>query len=358
MGCLPGKKNPMKPEPGTLADWSDQAAPCTIRSRQMTVRDFLPEGLLLAVMLLAVIPGRQYKRQFGSVVRRGKAMRRANRAAAMVRFLIVCLFISALGFAGGYRTPSPAGAQQTASVDFVRDIQPIFQASCFNCHGPKKAMGRLRLDDKRLAMKGGISGAVILPGQSGQSRLVARILGAGGEPRMPMGGDPLKPEQIELIRRWIDQGAVWPGEGEGEKGRGGEGANADLPKHWAYVRPVQPSLPAVRNTAWVRNPIDHFILARLEKEGLTPSPEASKETLLRRVYLDLTGLPPGVKEVDEFLADKSPDAYEKVVDRLLASPHYGERWARPWLDLARYADSNGYEKDGLRVMWKYRDWVI
>jgi len=276
----------------------------------------------------------------------------------MVRFLIVCLFISALGFAGGYRTPSPAGAQQTASVDFVRDIQPIFQASCFNCHGPKKAMGRLRLDDKRLAMKGGISGAVILPGQSGQSRLVARILGAGGEPRMPMGGDPLKPEQIELIRRWIDQGAVWPGEGEGEKGRGGEGANADLPKHWAYVRPVQPSLPAVRNTAWVRNPIDHFILARLEKEGLTPSPEASKETLLRRVYLDLTGLPPGVKEVDEFLADKSPDAYEKVVDRLLASPHYGERWARPWLDLARYADSNGYEKDGLRVMWKYRDWVI
>src|SRR5262249_19100544 len=130
------------------------------------------------------------------------------------------------------------------------------------------------------------------------------------------------------------------------------------PKHWAYIKPVRPALPQVKNQSWVRTPVDAFVLARLEKEGLTPAPEASKETLLRRVYLDLIGLPPTVKEIDEFLNDKSPDGYEKVVDRLLASPHYGERWARPWLDLARYADSNGYEKDSLRMMWKYRDWVI
>ncbi|HEY8458893.1 MAG TPA: DUF1549 domain-containing protein, partial [Blastocatellia bacterium] len=148
--------------------------------------------------------------------------------------------------------------------------------------------------------------------------------------------------------KWIDQGAAWPG-GEREK---------ELPRHWAYVKPVRPPLPQTKNRSWARNPIDHFILARLEKEGLAPSPEAAKETLVRRLYLDLIGLPPSPKEVDQFLADASPDAYERLVDRLLASPHYGERWARPWLDLARYADSNGYERDTPRVMWRYRDWVI
>ena len=129
-------------------------------------------------------------------------------------------------------------------------------------------------------------------------------------------------------------------------------------KHWAYVKPVRPAVPLVKNAAWCRNPIDNFILAKLEAEGLKPSPEAPKPTLLRRVYLDLIGLPPTPAEVDAFVADQTPDAYEKVVDRLLASPRYGERWARPWLDLARYADSNGYEKDNPRVAWEYRDWVI
>ena len=128
--------------------------------------------------------------------------------------------------------------------------------------------------------------------------------------------------------------------------------------HWAYRAPVRPALPRVSRADWVRTPIDAFILARLEKEGLQPSPEASKPALLRRVSLDLIGLPPTLAEIDAFVADQRPDAYESVVDRLLASPHYGERWARPWLDLARYADSNGYEKDALRTMWKYRDWVI
>ncbi|MDX2044171.1 MAG: DUF1549 domain-containing protein [Acidobacteriota bacterium] len=244
------------------------------------------------------------------------------------------------------------GTEQGA-IDFKRDIEPIFAASCYQCHGPKKAAGQLRLDLKTTAMKGGISGANIIPGNSKSSILLKRILGEGGEARMPMGGDALKAEQIELIRQWIDQGAVWPSDESATRN-----SQSAIPQHWAYVKPVRPAIPQVKNQSWVRNPIDAFVLARLEKEGLTPSPEASKETLLRRVYLDLIGLPPTVKEIDEFLADKSPNAYEIVVDRLLASQHYGERWARPWLDLARYADSNGYEKDNLRVMWKYRDWVI
>jgi mono/diheme cytochrome c family protein len=244
-------------------------------------------------------------------------------------------------------------ASQNGRVDFARDIQPIFEANCNSCHNAKKASGQLRLDVRALAMKGGISGAVIIPGNSRQSRLMQRILGAGGEQRMPLKSEPLEPQQIELIRRWIDEGAKWD-----EPNSELRTANAELPKHWAYIKPVRPTIPAVKNSAWVRNPIDAFILARLEREGLQPAPEASRETLLRRVYLDLIGLPPSPQEMDEFLADNSPNAYEKVVDRLLQSPHYGERWARPWLDLSRYADSNGYEKDNLRVMWKYRDWVI
>lgn len=275
----------------------------------------------------------------------------------MTRYLktLVCIcFVALVGGALAY--PHRFFAQTPAKVDFARDIAPIFAASCESCHGARKAAGQLRLDVKELAMKGGMSGAIILPGNSKDSRLVHRILGLNGEKQMPLGGDPLTPAQVDLIRRWIDEGAHWP-ELESANSKL-KTQNSELPKHWAYVKPVRPAIPNVKNKAWVRNEIDNFVLARLEKEGLQPSAEASKETLLRRVYLDLTGLPPSPKEIDAFLADTSADAYEKVVDRLLASPHYGERWARPWLDLARYADSNGYEKDKLRVMWKYRDWVI
>jgi mono/diheme cytochrome c family protein len=236
-------------------------------------------------------------------------------------------------------------------VDFLLQIRPIFQTYCYSCHNANKASGRLRLDDKKAAMKGSSSGAVIVPGEGKTSRLMQRILGERGLARMPMGGPALTDKQIAHIRAWIDQGAVWPDE---------------LPlipqiqpqKHWAYIKPVRHAEPQVKGQLWARNPIDRFILARLESEGLKPSPEASKETLLRRVSLDLTGLPPTIQELDEFEADSEPLAYEKAVDRLLASPQYGERWARPWLDLARYADTNGYEKDKRRVMWKYRDWVI
>jgi mono/diheme cytochrome c family protein len=246
----------------------------------------------------------------------------------------------------------PAVQAQTAPVDFARDIEPIFQQSCNACHGAKKASGQLRLDVKALALKGGLSGALLVPGNSRASLLLKRILGEGGEARMPLGGEALKPEQIELIRRWIDEGAQWPAASDLKP------QTAELPKHWAYVKPVQAPLPAVKSKVWARNAIDRFVLARLEQEGLKPAPEADKLTLLRRVSFDLTGLPPTLQEADDFLADAAPNAYEKAVDRLLASPHYGERWARPWLDLARYADSHGYEKDRPRVMWKYRDWVV
>jgi hypothetical protein len=266
-----------------------------------------------------------------------------------IKFLVCLLFATTVGVLA-----LSSGEAQT-QVDFKKEIEPIFAESCYACHGPKKAAGQLRLDAKAPAFKGGLSGPVIVPGKGKESLLYTRIhsKGPGGEPQMPMGGDPLPTEKIELIRRWIDEGANWP-----EAAGAAAASKTEIQKHWAYVKPQQPAPPQPKDAAWVRNPIDAFLLARLEKEGLKPSPEADRATLLRRVYLDVTGLPPNVKEIDQFLADRSPDAYEKVVDRLLASPQYGERWARPWLDLARYADSNGYEKDNLRVAWKFRDWVI
>ncbi len=236
------------------------------------------------------------------------------------------------------------------STEFAAQVRPILAARCYPCHGPKLQQNGLRLDSLQAILKGSDSGKVVVPGHSQGSRLISRLL-AQERPMMPYGGPQLSQNEIAIIRKWIDDGAPGPD------------SNAPLPhvkalKHWAYVKPVRAALPEVKDAAWCRNPIDRFILARLEKEGLKPAPEASKNTLLRRVYLDLTGLPPSPQELAAFLADQSPDAYEKVVDRLLASPHYGERWARPWLDLARYADSNGYEKDRRRTAWEYRDWVI
>jgi uncharacterized protein DUF1553/uncharacterized protein DUF1549/cytochrome c len=255
--------------------------------------------------------------------------------------------------------PAPGPQTAVAPIDFVRDIQPILQNTCYECHGPKKTKADLRLDSPAGIMKGGETGAIIVAGNSERSLIVRRVLGLDDEDRMPKDGDPLPAAQIALIRAWIDQGAVWPG------GAAGAGASAEpepASQHWAYRRPKRPAHPEVRNAAWVRTPIDAFVLARLEKEGLSPSAEAPLEILVRRASLDLIGLPPSPQEVDEVLADTAKDgkdvAYARLVDRLLASPHYGERWARPWLDLARYADSHGFEKDLPRVMWKYRDWVI
>ncbi|MBI1763316.1 MAG: PSD1 domain-containing protein [Acidobacteria bacterium] len=260
---------------------------------------------------------------------------------------VVSLF---LALVCGLLLPSTNARQQSAKVDFARDIQPIFQTHCAGCHGAAKQMAQLRLDNKQIASR------VISPGDSAASRLLKRLTvndSQHGEPRMPKGGEPLKPEQIALIKRWIDEGADWP-----EQTTDLRPQTSDLPQHWAFVPPVRPALPTVKNKLAVKNAIDAFVLARLEKEGLTPSPAADRVTLLRRLSLDLIGLPPTPEEVDAFVRDLAPNAYEKQVERLLASPHYGERWGRLWLDAARYSDSDGYEKDKPRFVWFYRDWVI
>ena len=193
---------------------------------------------------------------------------------------------------------------------------------------------------------------MVVAGDTEQSLLMRRVLGLDGEDRMPLDADPLSDAELATLRGWIASGAAMPA------GPAQTTATADVVEHWAYVKPARPALPAVSRQAWVRTPVDRFVLARLEHEKLSPSAEADRQTLLRRVTLDLTGLPPTPAEIDAFVADTAPGAYERVVDRLLASPRYGERWARPWLDLARYADTNGYEKDKRRDIWKYRDWVI
>jgi len=224
-----------------------------------------------------------------------------------------------------------------ADLSFNRDIRPILSDKCYLCHGPD-AINRnipLRLDSEAAAK------AAIIAGKPEESPLIRRITADKPALRMPPvhSGLKLSEAEIETLKRWIAQGAPWQ-------------------KHWAFLPPERPALPEVSSPAWTRNPIDHFVLARLEKESLTPSPDASRETLLRRVSLDLTGLPSSPPEIDSFLRDTSPNAYEHAVDRLLASPRYGERMAAQWLDAARYADSNGYQYDGERVMWRWRDWVI
>jgi hypothetical protein len=237
----------------------------------------------------------------------------------------------------------------TKAIDFVRDIQPLFAERCNFCHGEDDQQAQLRLDAKAIVLKGGKSGRLFDAGKSSESLLIKRLIGIGGK-QMPLDDEPLSAEQIGLVRAWIDQGANWPD---------GVGSPAtEVKKHWAYVPPGRPVPPDVKNTAWPENAVDRFVLARLEEEGLAPSAAADRERLIRRASLDLIGLPPDVSEQDAFLADRSPDAYERLVDRLLASPRYGERWATAWLDAARYADSNGYQRDGHRTIWPYRDWVI
>ena len=228
-------------------------------------------------------------------------------------------------------------------IDFNRDIRPILSDTCFKCHGPdgQQRMANLRLDDTDglFVNRGGYR--IIVPGDPAKSKLYQKVSSSDDSIKMPpsYSGRSLTPQQIELIKEWIEQGAkteMW----------------------WSFVAPKRPAVPEVKDKNWVRNPIDNFVLARLEVEGLKPSATADRATLLRRVYLDLTGLPPTPAEIDAFVADRSPDAYEKRVDKLLASPHYGECMAMPWLDMARYADTHGYHIDSQRDMWAWRDWVI
>jgi hypothetical protein len=227
--------------------------------------------------------------------------------------------------------------------NFSRDIRPILSENCFACHGPdeKARKAKLRLDTKEGAFAEIDGKPVIVAGESGKSELVRRITTADPEDKMPpeKSGKHLSEQQIDLLKHWVDSGAKWE-------------------LHWAFEKPVRPPLPEVRHKDWPQNPIDYFTLAKMEQEGLAPSPQADKRTLVRRSTLDLTGLPPTIDEVDSFLADNTKGSYDTLVDRLIDSSHYGEQTARYWLDAARYADSHGYHIDSPRMVWKYREWVI
>ena len=253
--------------------------------------------------------------------------------------------LAAFGLLAGLVFGAPLGVANAADrVDFNRDIRPILSGKCFTCHGPDepRRKGGLRLDTPESTFGESKTGNhAVVPGKLDESEMYQRIISEDDSEHMPpiKDGKPLTAAEVALIKAWIEQGA-------------------DYRAHWAFISPTKPEPPKVRDAAWRRNAIDDFIDAKLAKESLKPSPEADRTTLLRRLSLDLIGLPPTVAEVDAFLADTSPDAYQKQVNRLLDSPHYGERWARIWLDAARYADSDGYEKDKSRQVWFYRDWVI
>ncbi|HEX8910875.1 MAG TPA: DUF1553 domain-containing protein, partial [Humisphaera sp.] len=223
---------------------------------------------------------------------------------------------------------------------------------CYECHGPQKQKADLRLDAKAAALKGGEGGPAIVPGKSADSPLAKRIASHDPDAVMPPKGDRLTPEQVALIRAWIDQGAKWPDEAS---------AKVDPRYHWSFKPIAKPPVPPLAgdDAKWARTPVDAFVLAKLREKGLSPSPEADRRTLIRRVTYDLTGLPPSPEEVDAFVADPAPGAYDRLVDRLLASPRYGERWARHWLDAVHYGDTHGYDKDKVRPnAWPYRDYVI
>ncbi len=264
------------------------------------------------------------------------------RPARAVRWLTVaaaCLLLTLTLSARTSERPQPTAAA-APPLSFNRDIRPILSNNCFACHGPDEKQRETKFHfDTREGMF--LEEGVIVPGSAAKSLLVKKINEPNAEDRMPPpdSGHALTDKQIAQLTRWIDEGARWD-------------------SHWSFTAPVRPEPPAAKQAGWARNPIDQFIAARLEREGLRPSPEADKVTLLRRVTYDLTGLPPTPAEIDAFVADRSPDAYERRVDALVASPHYGERMAMPWLDAARYADTHGYHIDSLRGMWHWRDWVI
>jgi hypothetical protein len=240
------------------------------------------------------------------------------------------------------QTPRPeaAVAPIPATIEFNRDVRSILSDKCYQCHGPGTQLAGLRFDQEQAAKQALRNGHVaVVAGDPDKSELIKRVSAADPRQRMPQRGEALSAREVEVLRRWIAQGAAWQG-------------------HWAFIPPVRPAVPVVRNARWVRTPIDAFVLQRIEQAGISPAPEADRAMWLRRVTLDLTGLPPTPAELDAFQADRTATAYEKVVDRLLKSPRYGERMAFPWLEAARYADSNGYQSDGERHQWRWRDWVI
>jgi mono/diheme cytochrome c family protein len=260
----------------------------------------------------------------------------------LLRSMVVWTMLTAVSLAAA-PAPAPTPAPASPPLSFNRDIRPILSNHCFQCHGPdeKVRKGNLRLDTEEGALADLDGNKAVVRGKPADSELMRRIRGAAPGKHMPpkKTGKTLTKSEIDTLQRWIEQGAPYA-------------------KHWSYVKPERPELPKVKDAAWPKNPIDHFILARLEREGLKPAPQADRYALIRRVSLDLTGLPPSVKEVDDFVKDPDPKAYDKLVSRLLAKKTYGEYWAHLWLDLARYADSAGYADDPARTIWLYRDYVI
>ncbi|HMO66303.1 MAG TPA: DUF1549 domain-containing protein, partial [Verrucomicrobiota bacterium] len=239
-------------------------------------------------------------------------------------------------------------AAESAAVDYLAEVKPLLTAHCVTCHGADQQKGGLRLDTAEALRAGGDTGPGLVAGDASGSLLIQVVEDTHDDiSRMPYRKPPLGAEEIAVLRRWVEAGAPAPADEE-----------SGHVVHWAFVKPERPAEPAVRDAGWVRNPVDRFILARLERDRIRPSPPADRITGLRRVHLDLTGLPPTPAETDAYLADARPDAYERVVETLLASPHYGERMARPWLDLARYADTHGSRIDAPRSIWPWRDWVI
>lgn len=256
-----------------------------------------------------------------------------------------------------------APAARAQAVSFSKDIQPIFAATCWKCHGGAVQLSKLDLRTREGALKGGVHGPSLIAGNAQSSRLYRMVAGLE-QPSMPL-DSKLTPEQVQTIKRWIDEGAVWEG---GSAPTETKAPAPDLEagvvpeearQYWAFRKPVRHTPPVVKDARMSRHPVDAFLMRTLEQKGMRPAPEADRQTLVRRAYLDLIGLPPAPAEVDAFVNDKAPDAWEKLIDRLLSSPHYGERWGRYWLDVARYADSNGYEHDFNRPnAWRYRDYVI
>ncbi len=247
---------------------------------------------------------------------------------------------------------APAAAGE--SVDYLRDVKPVLKARCFACHGSLKQKAKLRLDAAALIRKGGRHGPAIKPGDAARSLLVERITDPEESTRMPPQAKPLTEQQISLLKVWINEGAPAPSDDRPEE---------DPRRHWAFQKPIRPPVPTGSDEAGSRNPVDAFLAARRDREGLTPSPPAERATLLRRVYLDLLGLPPSREQLHTFLADPAPDAYEKIVDRLLASPQYGERWGRHWMDVWRYSDWYGRRSvpdvmNSYPRIWRWRDWIV
>ena len=266
----------------------------------------------------------------------------------LTAWLLVCPWLLPASRADEPQAKLPPAVDRP--IDFARDVRPLLEQHCWACHSGELQESGLRLDRRAALLAGGDLGKVVVPGDSAASRLIHYVAGTKPDQRMPPDEDPLPDEAIGTLRAWIDQGCDWPKS---------EDAPEEKNTHWAYQPLRVAALPAVRMADWPVNPIDRFVLAELEQRGLTPSPEADRYTLIRRLYLDLLGLLPPVHEVDAFVQDASEDAYERLVDRLLQSPHFGERWGRHWLDMARYADSDGYEKDNPRPdAYRYRDWVI